>query len=86
MSIDKPVHSFAELFIQLGLDADDESISGFLETHAPLAGDVRLADAKFLVDNYDNHRRVAGTAVAPAAMPRLPDLAQLLSLQGGELF
>ena len=47
MSIDKPVHRFAELFTQLGLDADDKSICGFLETHAPLADDVRLADAPF---------------------------------------
>ena len=47
MSIDKPVHRFAELFTQLGLDADDKGISGFLETHAPLAGDVRLEDAPF---------------------------------------
>ena len=47
MTIDKPIHSFAELFTQLGLDTDDKSISGFLETHAPLAGDVRLAEAPF---------------------------------------
>ena len=47
MSIDKPVHSFAELFTQLGLDADDKAIRGFLETHAPLAGEVRIEDASF---------------------------------------
>jgi hypothetical protein len=47
MAIDKPVHRFAELFAQLGLEADDQSIGRFLETHAPLAGDVGLADAPF---------------------------------------
>ena len=47
VSVDKPVHRFADLSTQLVLDADDKSISGFLETHAPLDADVRLADAPF---------------------------------------
>ena len=40
-------HSFSELFAQLGLDADGESIHAFLAVHAPLPGDVRLEDAPF---------------------------------------
>lgn len=38
-------HRFPELFAQLGLEADPESIRLFIATHAPLAGDVRLEDA-----------------------------------------
>lgn len=38
---------FPELFAQLGLDADFESIRSFIATHAPLPGDLRLEDAPF---------------------------------------
>ena len=41
------VHRFPELFAQLGLDADLESIRSFIATHATLPGDVRLEDAPF---------------------------------------
>lgn len=41
------VHRFPELFAQLGLDADLESIRSFIATHAPLPGDLRLEDAPF---------------------------------------
>jgi hypothetical protein len=40
-------HGFHELFAQLGLDADLESISAFIATHAPMPGDLRLEDALF---------------------------------------
>jgi Protein of unknown function (DUF2789) len=40
-------HRFPELFAQLGLDADLESIRSFIAFHAPLPGDVRLEDATF---------------------------------------
>lgn len=40
-------HSFAELFAQLGLAADDASIADFLTAHAPLDTAVLLADAPF---------------------------------------
>lgn len=40
-------HRFPELFAQLGLDPDVESIRAFIATHGPLPGDVRLEDAPF---------------------------------------
>ena len=40
-------HRFPELFAQLGLEADFESIRSFITTHAPLPGDLRLEDAPF---------------------------------------
>ena len=40
-------HRFAELFAQLGLPNDDASIKSFLLAHAPLASELRLADAPF---------------------------------------
>jgi hypothetical protein len=45
--MDKHFHRFAELFQQLGLPADADSIAGFLHRHAPLAPGVALADAPF---------------------------------------
>lgn len=40
-------HPFHELFEQLGLGSSPEQIRVFLETHAPLAGDLALPDAPF---------------------------------------
>ncbi|MFJ5446608.1 DUF2789 domain-containing protein [Methylobacillus methanolivorans] len=40
-------HRFSELFAQLGLPSDDQGISHFLTTHAPLADDIALPDASF---------------------------------------
>lgn len=40
-------HRFTELFAQLGLDNDLDSIRSFIATHAPLPGGVRLEDAPF---------------------------------------
>ncbi len=40
-------HRFAELFAQLGLASDKESIGRFIETHRPLPASVALADAAF---------------------------------------
>lgn len=45
--MEKSTHRFAELFAQLGLDDDDESIAAFLASHAPLDAEVLLADAPF---------------------------------------
>jgi hypothetical protein len=42
-----PYHHFCELFEQLGLAADPESIAAFIEGHSPLPADVRLEDASF---------------------------------------
>ena len=46
-SIDKPTHSFSDLFAQLGLPSDEQSIQQFLTKHAPLPLDMALADAPF---------------------------------------
>lgn len=43
--MDMSFHRYSELFAQLGLPADDASIDQFIAAHAPLAADVRLADA-----------------------------------------
>lgn len=45
--MEKPVHSFAELFRQLGLPDDLESVDAFIARHRPLAGHLPLADAPF---------------------------------------
>ncbi|ALT79180.1 DUF2789 domain-containing protein [Paucibacter sp. KCTC 42545] len=45
--MDKTHHRFHELFAQLGLPHDPLSIYDFLTLHAPLAPEVRLADAPF---------------------------------------
>lgn len=38
---------YCELFEQLGLPADQASITAFIQKHAPLPSDVRLEDAPF---------------------------------------
>lgn len=45
--MEKSFHRFSDLFAQLGLPSDPESIEAFLLDHAPLPDDVRLADAPF---------------------------------------
>lgn len=41
------LHRFSALFEQLGLPNDPESIRVFIQTHAPLADNIRLEDASF---------------------------------------
>lgn len=45
--MDTDFHRLPELFAQLGLPDDEASIRAFIASHAPLAGDVHLADAWF---------------------------------------
>ena len=40
-------HDFTNLFAQLGLPNDPESIQKFIKANAPLAPHVKLEDAKF---------------------------------------
>ena len=40
-------HTMHQLFSQLGQPSDPASIAQFITTHRPLAGEVRLSDAKF---------------------------------------
>jgi len=40
-------HQFSELFAQLGLPSDNEGIRAFIDSHRPLPGDIKLADAEF---------------------------------------
>lgn len=42
-----PGHAFHELFAQLGLPSDAQSIARFLASHGPLPGAVALPDAAF---------------------------------------
>jgi len=45
--MDTSTHRFTELFAQLGLPADAQSIAHFLAMHSPLAGNIKLPDATF---------------------------------------
>ena len=40
-------HSVSDLFAQLGLPNEEADIQAFVESHRPLPGDARLADAPF---------------------------------------
>ena len=42
-----PMHHFKDLFAQLGLPSDELGINHFIATHAPLAENLRLAQAPF---------------------------------------
>lgn len=41
------LHSFKDLFAQLGLANDEAAISAFLRAHAGLAPEIALSDAPF---------------------------------------
>ena len=45
--MNKPVHSFENLFAQLGLASDAPGIRQFVASHSPLAADISLPDATF---------------------------------------
>lgn len=45
--MEQGIHTLSELFKQLGLPDDSESIEQFIETHRPLSENIRLADAAF---------------------------------------
>ncbi len=45
--MESSVHPLSQLFAQLGLPDDDDAIERFIRRHAPLPGEVRLADAPF---------------------------------------
>jgi len=45
--MDKSFHRFTELFEQLGLCSDVDSIRDFIARHAPLAESIRLEEAPF---------------------------------------
>ena len=42
-----PIHHFSELFAQLGLASDAQSIQHFLTIHTPLAAKIALPEAPF---------------------------------------
>lgn len=45
--MDQPIHPFTDLFAQLGLPSDEQSIRQFIASHTPLAADIALAEAPF---------------------------------------
>lgn len=45
--MDRPLHRFSDLFAQLGLPRDEQSIRGFLTANSPLDEAVPLPDAPF---------------------------------------
>ena len=40
-------HEFYQLFEQLGLPSSEEDIRAFIDSHRPLAGDVKITEAPF---------------------------------------
>jgi hypothetical protein len=40
-------HEFYELFEQLGLPSSEEDIRAFIDSHRPLAGNVKITEAPF---------------------------------------
>jgi hypothetical protein len=45
--MDPAIHPFQELFAQLGLPGDADSIAQFIKMHSPLPGQIALPDADF---------------------------------------
>lgn len=45
--MEHPFHRFSELFTQLGLPADGDSVRRFIDSHAPLDSAVRIEEAPF---------------------------------------
>ena len=45
--MEKSFHPFSELFLQLGLPSDGNSIKAFIDRHAPLDEAIELVDAPF---------------------------------------
>ena len=45
--MERPLHNRGNLFAQLGQPSDEASIAGFIATHGPLDGGVRLCEADF---------------------------------------
>lgn len=45
--MDQPIHPFTELFAQLGLPSDEQSIRQFIASHTPLGAGIALAEAPF---------------------------------------
>ncbi len=45
--MDEAIHSLSDLFKQLGLPNDSESIEAFIAEHRPIPEGVELADAGF---------------------------------------
>ena len=45
--MEQTIHPFQELFAQLGLPSDAESIAQFIKMHSPLSGHIALPDADF---------------------------------------
>ncbi len=45
--MDHAIHTLSELFRQLGLASDAQSIAGFIARHRPLTSAIALPDAPF---------------------------------------
>ncbi|OZG74622.1 hypothetical protein BTA51_06415 [Hahella sp. CCB-MM4] len=46
--MDTSTHNLRGLFEQLGLPGDQDSVTAFIEEHAPLSNGTNLSDAPFL--------------------------------------
>ncbi|MDD2871997.1 MAG: DUF2789 domain-containing protein [Azoarcus sp.] len=45
--MENPIHEFKDLFEQLRLPSDKDSITSFIDRHRPLSHDIKLSDAPF---------------------------------------
>ena len=45
--MDMPIHTLNDLFVQLGLPAEEKDIDRFIEGHSPLPDNMRLHEAPF---------------------------------------
>ena len=43
-------HEFYQLFEQLGLPSSEQDIRAFIDSHRPLAGEVKITEAPFWTD------------------------------------
>lgn len=49
--MDQSVHTLSELFKQLGLPDDSDSIEAFIAAHRPIPESIRLPDADFWTES-----------------------------------
>ncbi|MDD1013021.1 DUF2789 domain-containing protein [Pseudomonas rubra] len=51
------IHPFSELFKQLGLADDAQSIDQFITSHSPLKNEIKLVDAPFWTESQRDFLR-----------------------------
>ncbi|MGG5292029.1 DUF2789 domain-containing protein [Pseudomonas shirazensis] len=67
--MEAPTHQFADLFMQLGLENDAQSIDQFITLHSPLKNEIKLVDAPFWNDSQRAFLKEAVLEDADWAIP-----------------